>query len=62
MSVELIRVPGPMPVQFDFGNVSQVLLVIQAVSEHVSKILERTLERIRCRFFLGLFKRCGFSF
>lgn len=46
----------------DFCDFRNVFLVVDAVTQHIAEVSQRTLERICGAFFLGLLKGCSFAF
>lgn len=42
----------------DFGNLGNVVLVIDTVAQHIAEIPQSTFQGICCAFFFGFFESC----
>lgn len=61
MPVQAVLIPHAIGLDLHLGDLLDIILVVDAVSQYVSKIAQRPLERISGALLLGLLKRFGLA-
>lgn len=61
MPVQAILIPAPVRLDLHFRNLLDVLLVVDAIPQHIPEIAQRALQSIRRPLLLRLLKRLGLA-
>ena len=62
MSMQPTLVPALVGLELQLGDLLQIIFIVDAVTQHISKIPQCPLQGIGGSLLLGLFKSCGLSF